>query len=210
MILVLDNEVKADYRFLASEIAKIVPDSEYRVFVDDPILPELDEFEGVILSGSTASVYEESQSDWVKKEIELVDMCIERGIPLLGVCFGHQLIHYALGGRVEHDRRRSTFVKLLDYDRDDPVLQGVKPVFPALHADRVVKPGKSMHSIGSTEYDEFFCTKHDSAMVWTTQGHPEYNERIRDKGSGWDEGNYSFEDCNSSKLLLNFASLCRQ
>lgn len=208
MILVLDNEVDADYRYLAPEIADIVTDSEYRVFVDDPVVPELNDVDGVILSGSTASVYDESHAEWIEKEVELVEQCMQQEIPLLGVCFGHQLINYALGGRVVKDRRRSTFVELIEFDDDDPILEGVNPIHPVLHADIVVKPGTGMESIGRTEYNEYFCTRHTSHSIWTAQSHPEYTERIRDKGRGWEDGGFSFDECNTPRLLQNFAEIC--
>ena len=49
MILVLDLEVQPDYRYLGPEIAHhLSGETEYRVFVDDPVQPDLDRYDGVV------------------------------------------------------------------------------------------------------------------------------------------------------------------
>lgn len=206
MILVLDNEIDPDYRYLAPEIARLLPDSEYEVFVDEPTQPSLDAYDGVVLSGSTASVYDETHADWVQPQCELVERCIESEVPLLGVCFGHQLVNLALGGAVERRHRRATFVEL-DHDGDG-VLSGVTPPVPALHADLVTALGEGMEATGRTDYDEYFCSRHADAPLWTVQFHPEFTERVSDRPSDWSDGEHSFAECNATRVLDNFARRC--
>jgi GMP synthase (glutamine-hydrolysing) len=209
MILVLDNEVKPDYRYLAPEIARLLPNSEYHVLVDKPEHPPVDEYDGVVISGSTDSVYGDDHGEWFDVELDLIRRCIDDEIPLLGVCYGHQIINYALEGRVEHDRRRATFVEMTEYDRGgDGVLAGVDPVVPVLHADLVTERGEGMQSVGRTEYDPNFCTRHRNAPVWTVQFHPEFTERISDNASDWTPGDHSFEEVNAHRVFDNFARLC--
>lgn len=210
MILVLDNEVREDYRYLAPEITRLVPDAEYRVFVDDPSIPTLDNYEGIILSGSTASVYEDDNQEWITDQKELIHRCIDERIPLLGVCFGHQIINYALGGTVEQDHRRSTLVEMIDHDRNDAVLQGVNSVVPVLHADLVRRLGEGMISTAKTRYDDNFCSRHETSPVWTVQFHPEYTEHLTENTSDWTAEDNSFSDSNSTRVLDNFATICRE
>jgi len=206
MLAVLDTEVQPDYRYLGPEIAHHLPDSDYRVFVDDPTAPNLEEIDGVVLSGSTASVYESGHEDWLEPEKELVRRCIETETPLLGICFSHQVVNVALGGTVVGDTRRATFVEM-DHDGDD-VLEGVEPIVPVLHADLVTELGNGMVETASTDYNEYFCARHESAPLWTVQFHPEFTERVVDRPSDFDPGEYSFEDSNATKVLSNFAELC--
>lgn len=207
MILVLDNEVRPEYRYLGPEIAHFTPDSAYHVLVEEPDHPPLEEFEGVVLSGSTDSVYEEDHGEWFDAALEVVDRCLEDAIPLLGVCHGHQLINYALGGAVEEDRRRATFVEMTDY-RDTGVLEGVNPVVPVLHSDLVTELGEGMASVARTDYDPNFCSIHREAPVWTVQFHPEFTERVADRGSDWNPGAHDFAEVNATRVLKNFAALC--
>lgn len=209
MILVLDDEVQPDYRYLGPEIARILPESEYRVYVDDPFDPDLDAYDGVVVSGSTASAYDESEADWIDPQSRLIRRCVDAGVPLLGICFGHQLVNLVLGGSVESDRRRATFVEM-EQTADDAVLDGVEPVVPVLHADLVTERGRGMVTTARTAYSENFCTRHRSAPVWTVQFHPEFTSRVADNPSDWDPGDYSFDDCNATRVLENFAARCHQ
>jgi GMP synthase (glutamine-hydrolysing) len=207
MILVLDDEIQPDYRYLGPEIARLLPESDYQIYVNDTAIPDLDMYAGVVISGSTASVYE-NDYPWLDDQIQLIETCIERRIPLLGICFGHQLINAALGGAVEEDHRRSTFVEMIDQCADDAVLEGVEPVVPVLHSDLVLEAGENMQATATTEYSDYFCTRHVDAPVWTVQFHPEFTERVKDQPSDWTDGIHSFEECNASQVLSNFATEC--
>jgi len=207
MILVLDDEVKPDYRYLGPEIEHFLPDADYEVYVEDPFEPDLSAYDGVVISGSTASAYDEAESDWINPQAEFVRRCVREETPLLGICFGHQLINQALGGRVESDRRRATFVEM-ERLVPDRVLDGVGDVVPVLHADLVAERGEGMITTAQTDYDGNFCTRHESAPVWSVQFHPEFTERVADRPSDWDAGDYSFEECNATRALSNFAVVC--
>ncbi|MDR9432125.1 MAG: gamma-glutamyl-gamma-aminobutyrate hydrolase family protein [Natronomonas sp.] len=206
MIDVLDLGIDPDYRYLAPEIDRLLPaESSYRAFVDDPTPPTLDGSEGVVLSGSTASVYDGEHADWVEPATGIVERCLDEEIPLLGVCFGHQLVHDVLGGTVRKDRRRATFV---DMEHDGSgVLAGVKGTVPVLHADRVVETGDGLTSTASTDYDRNFCSVHEDAPIWTVQFHPEFTERVVDRPSDW-EGGRDFAKSNATLVLDNFADAC--
>jgi len=203
MILVLDNEVDPDYRYLGPEIVHFLDDAEYRVYetVDDE--SEFQSTDGVVLTGSTASVYDEEHADWVDAQSELVRRCIDAAVPVLGICFGHQLVNQALGGTVERDRRRATFVRM-DETAEDEILAGVNPLVPVLHSDVVTEPGTGMEPIARTDYSEYFCTRHETEPLWTVQFHPEFTPRVSDQPSDWDPGAGSFEECTATRVLENF------
>lgn len=207
MFLVLDDEVQPDYRYLGPEIARFLPESDYQIYVDDTVISDIDTYDGVIISGSTASVYDDGYP-WLNDQIRLIKTCIEREIPLLGICFGHQLINAALGGTVEEDRRRATFVELTDRDTEDAILDGVEPIVPVLHSDLVTSLGENMCTTAATAYNDYFCTRHTDAPVWSVQFHPEFTERVKDQPNDWSNGGHSFSECNSNKIFDNFAAKC--
>jgi GMP synthase (glutamine-hydrolysing) len=205
MILVLDTEVRPDYRYLGPEIAHHTPgETEYREFVEDPTLPDLDAHDGIIVSGSTASVYDRDEHrEWLEPELELVRQCVADEVPLLGVCFGHQAVNVALGGEVVGDTRRATFVEM-EQTREDEVLDGVAAVVPVLHADLVTELGDGMVATARTDYNEQFCSRHADAAVWTVQFHPEFTGRVVDEPSDWDPGDREFAATNATRVFENF------
>ncbi|QFU84530.1 type 1 glutamine amidotransferase [Natronorubrum aibiense] len=209
MILVLDDEVRPKYRYLGPEIAHFIDESEYHVYAEDRDHPPIEDYDGIVISGSTASVYEEGYP-WFEAQMELVKKCLDHQVPLLGVCFGHQLINFALGGEVIEDRRRATFVEMTTVESTDPVLEGIESIVPVLHSDLVVEPGAEMEVIAETDYNEHFCTRHTKAPIWTVQFHPEFTERVREQPSDWSDGEYSFEECNATRVLENFEVYCHR
>lgn len=206
MILVVDNEVDPDLRYLGPEIVRRFPETTYKVFPEEPVLPDLDEVSGVILTGSTASVYEAEHEEWVRRQVDLVQRCLDAALPTLGICFGHQLVNHALGGTVVHDRFRGCFVRLTEYDRADRLLAGLEPIVPVIHSDVVTEPGTDMEAIGKTAYSEYFCTRHATEPLWTVQFHPELTPDIAALIDEFRPHEYTFEDTNAGIVLENFAA----
>lgn len=208
MILVLDNEVDPDLRYLGPEIVRRFPETTYEVFPEEPAVPDLDGIAGVILTGSTASVYEAEHAEWVRRQVDLVQRCLDAALPTLGICFGHQLVNHALGGAVEPDQFRGCFVRLTEYDRQDRLLAGLEPVVPVIHSDVVTEPGRGMEAIAKTAYSEYFCTRHETRPLWTVQFHPELTPDIAASIDEFRPHEYTFGDTNADIVLDNFASAC--
>jgi GMP synthase-like glutamine amidotransferase len=81
---------------------------------------------------------------------------------------------------------------------------------PALHGDVVVKAGEPMDTIASVDGYEHFATRHAEAPIWTTQYHPEFTGRLRERIAqdiGWHENHLSFEAVTATRTLVNFAQL---
>lgn len=76
----------------------------YRVtstqFFRDERLPDLSDLDLLVIMGGPMSVNDEIEFPWLVREKTFVRACIERGLPVLGVCLGAQLIACALGARV--------------------------------------------------------------------------------------------------------------
>lgn len=67
---------------------------------EDSVFPDPEEFDLLLIMGGTMSVYQEEEYSWLKPEKEFVRKIIETGKPVLGSCFGAQMIADVLGGKV--------------------------------------------------------------------------------------------------------------
>lgn len=136
-----------------------------------------------LITGSRHGAYE--NHDWIPPLEQFVRDVFAAQIPMVGICFGHQLIAQALGGKVEKFSGGWS-VGRVEYDLDEQVfgatglLQDVgatdsKTALIAYHQDQVIEPPDSARTVGSTS----FC-KH-AALVYgedilTIQPHPEFDQ----------------------------------
>jgi len=208
MILVLENEVDLEERYLVEEMRRHLPESEVYDYAREGGQPDLSEVDGVVVGGSTAGVYEDEKHRWIEEQKELLRELVERRVPTLGICFGHQILNEALGGSVEHTGERRANLVRADL-RDDPLFEGVNEVVPVLHSDRVTETGEGMEVIGEAEYYDAFATRHRNAPVWTVQYHPEFTPNVKHLGNGWSENELSFGDSTATRTLGNFYALAK-
>lgn len=86
------------------EIARWIQDGGRRVsftkFFEKPQLPPAGAVDFLIVMGGPMNVYEYRQYPWLRAEKEFINLQIDRGVPVLGVCLGAQLIADVLGAKV--------------------------------------------------------------------------------------------------------------
>jgi len=203
-LYVVRNEVDPTCEYHCDALATWFPTATEVDFVaGERVL--VTEADGVILTGSTAGVYEADDRPWIAEQEDLVRKLISRKVPTLGVCFGHQLVNSALGGTVE---KQEATTKLVEATlADDPLFDGVEPVVVALHGDVVTEPGTDMVVIASADHSSVFGTRHRSAPLWTVQFHPELTDTHQDRlvtDFGWESSAFSFDDVTAERVFQNF------
>ncbi|MEQ4573662.1 MAG: glutamine amidotransferase, partial [Gammaproteobacteria bacterium] len=96
-------------------------------------LPDRGRFAGVIVSGSAAFVTD--RADWSERSADWLREAAHAGMPLFGICYGHQLLAHALGGQVDYNpagRESGTIeLELHPPAAEDPLFAGLPLRFPA-------------------------------------------------------------------------------
>lgn len=123
---------------------------------------------GIILSGGPHSVYERD-APLIKKTI------LKLGIPVLGICYGHQLLAHIFGGEVEKTQLREYGFSYVIIDRKDKLLSGVqkKTQVWMSHGDRILKTSNDFLSLAHTKNTNFAIVKHKKLPLYGLQFHPE-------------------------------------
>lgn len=203
-IYVVRNEVLSGRRYHNDALVAAITGAEEVEYPAGDRVP-LDQADGVVLSGSSAGVYEVDRHGWIADQQALVRELVAREIPTLGVCFGHQLINAALDGTVEHIGMTTALVEAsLDAD---PLFIGVNTPVVCLHGDVVTDPGDDLAVIASAPHASVFATRHRRAPLWTVQFHPEltakHEDRIR-SDVDWERNGHTFAAVTADRVLANF------
>jgi GMP synthase (glutamine-hydrolysing) len=136
---------------------------------------------GVIVTGSPASVYDGEA--WIAHSEDFLRRAADRSVPLYGVCFGHQLLAQAFGGKVEKCQHGwelgTTAITLTPEGRSDPLFAGMPQVFSAQqsHGDVVTVLPSGAITLAQNEHWPYQAFKLGDA-IWGTQFHPEFTATI--------------------------------
>lgn len=127
--------------------------------------------EGWLITGSRHGVYEDHP--WIPLLEQFIRDAFAARVPVVGICFGHQIVAQAMGGKVER-YAGGWAVGATDYD-----FGGEKMTLNAWHRDQVVTAPAGAKVIASNE----FCT--NAALLYddralTVQAHPEFRPEFVD------------------------------
>lgn len=149
--------------------------------VVDGVFPEdIYQADGWLITGSKHGAYEDH--DWIAPLEDFIRETYADGRPMVGVCFGHQVIAQALGGKVEKFAGGWS-VGLTDYD-----FQGRKLALNAWHQDQVTEIPHGAKVIGSSDFCRNAALVYDD-RIWSIQPHPEFGHDfidglLRTRGKG--------------------------
>ncbi|MDX1682934.1 MAG: type 1 glutamine amidotransferase [Phycisphaeraceae bacterium] len=114
------------------------------LFEGDSVPVDFDDVEGILSLGGPMGVHDTAEHDWLEAEADYLRQAHERGLPIVGVCLGAQLLAHALGGTVEPMETPEigwSTVKLGFPGTVDPMYAGIpwETTQFHLHGDQVVE-----------------------------------------------------------------------
>lgn len=124
---------------------------------------------GIILSGGPSSVYD-------KDAPKVSDEVYELGVPVLGICYGHQLTGMYFGGVVAEADHREYGRAELYADKTDPFFAGITEesfVVWMSHGDRLDRMPDNFKVIAKTDNAPVAAMRHADRPIYTIQFHPE-------------------------------------
>lgn len=140
-------------------------------------LPPPGDISGVVLTGSHYMVT--SGEEWSEETAKWIREVVRVEKPLLGICYGHQLLALATGGVVGYNSRGREFGTALVYLREecaaDPLFGGLASPMPAhvCHAQSVLALPPGAVLLGSNDHDPHHAFR-IGKNTWGVQFHPEF------------------------------------
>jgi GMP synthase-like glutamine amidotransferase len=165
-------------------------------------------FDAVVLMGSRASVHDrlawlQELSAWLRPVVTG-----ERRVPLLGICFGHQLVAHMAGaevGFVHADRSKELGVRASALEPSRTLGPGGDLRVVASHAEQVTTPAHGFVRIGTREGVPFDAIEHEALPIASVQFHPEAGEAfLRKRGVRVTADEGALLEAHGSQVLSAF------
>jgi len=208
----------------------------YRAFAGEPLpapgSPEFDAMAGVIVTGSPAMITD--HPPWSARVEQWLRQVLRENLPILGVCYGHQLLAQAAGGQVAWNPRGRQIGQISFSHTPaachDPLFSPLledssQPLsFYATHLQAVQQLPENGHKLGESPLDANHAFRLGDC-AWGVQFHPEFTaditqsfircraEDIAAEGQcpkGLQAGIDAAAEANGQRLLRRFAQLCFQ
>jgi GMP synthase (glutamine-hydrolysing) len=124
--------------------------------------------QGIILSGGPASVY---APDAYKPNEDIWNL----GLPMLGICYGMQLITQHFGGEVVPADHHEYGKAKLNIKKDSPIFSGIdnNSTVWMSHGDKALSIPQGFEAIGDSENSPFAAISNEKASIYAFQFHPE-------------------------------------
>jgi len=142
-------------------------------------IPRVDRFTHVLLTGSEASILQ--PKPWFETEAQAIRQTVDRGIPLLASCFGHEMLVYALSGPEYLGPADPPEVGWADVEMlvSDPLFDGLPNPWTAFvfHFGAVVDPPPPWRKLGRSRHCDTHVLRYGDHPAWGIQAHPEISSR---------------------------------
>ncbi len=125
---------------------------------------------GLILSGGPSSVYADTAPHISKK-------LLDGDIPVLGICYGLQLIIHLCGGEIMPAEEREYGKANISFTKESPLIENMsnQSIVWMSHGDKITRLAPQFRSIARTENSPYAIVQHETKPLFGLQFHPEVN-----------------------------------
>ncbi|QOP41700.1 glutamine amidotransferase [Sulfurimonas marina] len=220
-------QTKQKYNDFDSWISRFLKKSKNRIktinILKNEKLPNLKSATGFIITGSHSMVTHELP--WSIQLEQYIKKISKRDIPLLGICYGHQLIAKALGGKSDFNKNGKEIgvvkINTLQKHNHDPILKALPKKFYAYetHYQTVVKLPYNAKRLAKNKKENHQIVRFKT-NIWGVQFHPEFDinimkeyilnqeDDLKKLGFNIDKLLNGLSSCDvSSKILKNFEKI---
>jgi GMP synthase (glutamine-hydrolysing) len=194
-----------DYEVWFAEGLGIADLLQIDVFRQQP-LPAPESLSGIVITGSPAMVSD--KEDWSERTAGWLNQAVQTGLSVLGVCYGHQLLAQALGGRAGPNPRGrqigTVSAQLIDSSTEDPLLGHLPKSFAAQtsHSEVVLELPPGARRLATSPLDDNFAIRF-AENVWGVQFHPEFSAPVMSEYIHHRAGAMREEGLDPERLLEN-------
>jgi len=161
-------------------------DYRHWAVLDGEFPNSIEDADAWLITGSRFGAYEDHA--WIPPLEALIREVFAANKPMVGICFGHQIIAQALGGkvekfsggwsvgRVEYQLDPAIF-SLLNSDHLNTSNKSVNTALLAFHQDQVIRPPTSAKTVGQTDFCQHAALLYGDQIL-TIQPHPEFNSEL--------------------------------
>jgi GMP synthase (glutamine-hydrolysing) len=133
------------------------------------------DFSRLLVSGSEATAWEDNP--WDEPLAKLIEAFVAASRPVLGICYGHQIIIRALVGREHLRRRRKRVWGWLELDlAESRIFQGLERIVSVTcNSDEVFNLPPEYRILAGADHCRVLAYEHRDKPIWGVQFHPEYD-----------------------------------
>lgn len=180
-LLVVQHDLDDSMNDLAGPLAQArLHIDPWCTFVTAEPPASIEEYDGILSMGALASVSDEADHPWMQNERRMMEQALDRKIPVLGVCFGAQILAAAAGGEFRRSPQEAIGWCTVDMEPeavDDPLFAGLGSQFHAFqyHYDTFTQPNNSTILGRSGDIIEAYRV---GEHAWGIQFHIEANPAV--------------------------------
>lgn len=193
MILIIDNTKNLNKAYMTPKLIDCLQNNNIKYHVASKrldvnhILSENKDIKGIILSGGPLCLSEELTISSINKNIA----ALFSNLPVLGICFGFQIMAASYGGKIDSMEQVHQGIKKIEIDTNSMIFKGLTQKINAFesHRDKLVEVPPNFNVISKSSDGIIQGIENIKLKRWGVQFHPEGLE-------------------TSNKIILNFVNYC--